>query len=155
MNKKYVIGDIQIDEEYKYLLSKYKWYFKKEGHLKTKINGKFIYLHHFILNTNKLVDHIDRNPLNNKKSNLRLVTKSQNSMNSKLRIDNSSGIKGVSFCKIRHKFRVYITINKKRKFLGDFINIKEAALKRIEAEKEYFKEYANYDLIKQIEEKYG
>lgn len=155
MNKTYVIGDILVDDEFKYILKKYKWYSKKEGHLRAKIDGKFIYLHHFILNTTELVDHIDRNPLNNKKCNLRLATKSQNAMNSKIRIDNKTGIKGVSYNKEKRKYEGYITINQKRIKLGYFKELKEAALKRADAEIKYFKEFANYDLINNIKEKYG
>ena len=63
-----------------------------------------IYLHQFLLeNTNKekVIDHIDRNPLNNRKSNLRIVSRSINSTNAKPRTENKSGIRGVYFRKER------------------------------------------------------
>lgn len=55
---------------------------------------------HFIENPLNLpqIDHIDGNSMNNCVSNLRWVNGTQNNFNSKKRKDNSSGIKGVSFC---------------------------------------------------------
>lgn len=149
------MGDIIVDKEYEYLLKKHSWYLKDGLYPQTTINNKNVYIYHIILNTNDLVDHIDRNPLNNRKNNLRLVSKSQNAMNSKKRIDNSSGIKGVSFNKSRNKYETYINIKGKRIRLGKFDNIKDAALKRIEAEKLYFGDFMNKELIKEMEEKYG
>lgn len=58
------------------------------------------YLHQFVMkNTekNKVVDHIDRNPLNNRKNNLRIVSRSINSTNAKPRTESKSGIRGVYF----------------------------------------------------------
>lgn len=155
MAKTWIMGDIQLDEKDKYLLEKYKFWLKDGLYPQTKIDGKNTYIYHLILNTNELVDHIDRNPLNNKRNNLRIATKSTNAMNSKLRSDNSSGIKGISWRKEKNSWETYININKKRIRLGYFKDIKEAALKRIEAEKIYFGEFANLELIKKVEEKYA
>jgi hypothetical protein len=89
-----------------------------------------------------------------KKSNLRLATKSQNAMNSKLRINNTSGIKGVSWKKDKNKWLAYIDFNSKRIFIGYFDNLKDAAKSRIKTELEYFKEFSNFDLIKKTCDKY-
>ena len=88
------------------------------------------------------IDHIDGNGLNNKWSNLREATSSQNSMNQKVRSDSTSGIKGVSYDKKRNMWYVYIDINKKRKHLGRFETREEAAAARIAAEKVYHGAFA-------------
>lgn len=155
MSRTIVCGDILLDDEDKHLLDDYTWGFKDGKYPRTRISNKNVYIHHLILNTNQLIDHIDRNPLNNKKSNLRFSNKSKNAMNSKLRKDNTSGIKGVSWNNNRKKWEVYISINNKKLNLGRFKNLKQAVLKRIENEKLYFKENANQDLIKLNLEKYG
>ena len=75
----------------------------------TKIDGKSIYMHRLIMNApdDAIVDHIDGDGLNNKKNNLRLVTKSQNGMNAKKKTKTTSKFKGVSFHKRTGKWRAY------------------------------------------------
>ena len=89
-----------------------------------------------------LVDHIDRNPLNNRRSNLRLANKSTNAMNCNTRVDNTSEIIGVSFRKDRDRWRSYITLNSKTRALGNFKNKDDAIKARLEAEVKYFGEFA-------------
>lgn len=153
---KLLINDtvVLIDDEDYDKIKDITWYIHCDNRVSCKINGKAQYLHSFILNTNKLIDHIDRNAFNNQKSNLRLATKSQNAMNSKLRVDNTSGIKGVSWKKDKNKWLAYIDFNNKRIFIGYFNNLKDAAKSRIETELKYFKEFANFDLINEICNKY-
>lgn len=67
-----------------------------------------------------VVDHIDRNIFNNKRSNLRLVSNSENAMNRPKQGNNTSGYKGVSWNRIKNKWEAYISVNRKRKFLGYF-----------------------------------
>jgi hypothetical protein len=73
-----------------------------------------------------VVDHIDRNPLNNSRSNLRLATISQNGCNRVAQSNSKSGIKGVSWCKREGRWRAVITIDGKYRSLGYF-NSPEAA----------------------------
>lgn len=68
----------------------------------------------------EFVDHIDRNPLNNCRDNLRIVNASQNRMNSLTPSNNSSGYRGVSFSKRHKKWKAEITVGKERLFLGYF-----------------------------------
>ena len=88
-----------------------------------------------------VVDHINLNPLNNRKSNLRICTKQQNEMNRPTRSHNTSGVTGVSKHKQTNKWRAYIEYNQKYIHLGLF-NTKEEAIKaRKEAELKYFGKY--------------
>jgi len=92
-----------------------------------------------------LVDHIDRNPLNNRIENLRLASRSLNAYNSKLFTSNNSGIRGVSFAKSRNKWRACITVNGKQKSLGYFHTIEEAIICRKEAEIKYYGDFPRHE----------
>lgn len=83
-----------------------------------------------------MVDHINRNPSDNRWCNLRVVTSSENQQNSSLSKANSSGFKGVSFCKTRKRWVAQIAPNRKNKHLGYFLTKEEAYQARLEAEKE-------------------
>ncbi len=54
-------------------------------------------LSHFVLNTNKIVDHINGDTLDNRRCNLRTCSNKENVRNSKLRKSNKTGYKGVQF----------------------------------------------------------
>lgn len=90
------------------------------------------------------VDHIDGDPLNNRRSNLRVCTLAQNSHNAKRRKDNTSGYKGVYFDKSKKKWRAHIKLNNKRKMLGMFKTAEEAYERYCAAAKELFGEFANF-----------
>jgi hypothetical protein len=110
-------------------LSKFKWSYHGEGYAaRDHGNGKTSLMHHMILTPAEgfQIDHVDRNKLNNQRENLRYATRSQNSINSKIRIDNKSGFKGVSWSMSKMKWMAQITRNKKRNTLGYFLNINDA-----------------------------
>lgn len=88
-----------------------------------------------------LVDHIDGNYLNNKWVNLREATQSQNMMNTKLRVDNQTGCKGV-YLHPNGTFKVIITADKKTYYLGYFKTFEEAVAPRRAAEQKYHGEFA-------------
>lgn len=73
------------------------------------------------------VDHKNGNTLDNRRENLRLATTSQNSINQKLRRDNTSGVKGVYWDKKNKKFKAQISLHGKAKSLGRFSTKEEAA----------------------------
>ena len=87
-------------------------------------------------------DHIDRNPLNNRRSNLRQATASQQNMNQGKQSNNTSGVIGVCWHKDRNKWNAFISISGKRKHLGYFLNKDDAICTRLKAEKEYYGEFA-------------
>lgn len=73
-----------------------------------------------------LVDHRNRNPLDNRRSNLRVATKSQNNTNSKLHSHNVSGFRGVSWCNTKRKWVARINHLGKAHHIGYFIKKNDA-----------------------------
>lgn len=109
-----------------------------------------IILHRFILNLGKKdvyeVDHIDRNILNNCKSNLRICTPAQNCWN-RYQPVGISGYKGVTWVDYRNQWVARITFNKKRVILGYFSDPKKAALAYNEAALKHHGEFAAPNVI--------
>ena len=126
-------------------IKEYKWRLISSGYVTTEINKKIILLHRLITNCpdNMCVDHIDRNPLNNRKNNLRICTPQENNFNKGLIKTNTSGATGVSWCNRESKWRARIQINSKEIHLGMFENKKDAIEARKRAEIKYFGEYRN------------
>lgn len=91
--------------------------------------GHIVWMHKVILGASRgiEVDHIDGNPLNNQRSNLRLATHRENSFNTKRPTTNKSGFKGVYWHKAAGKWAACITIHDKAKHLGLFVDIDDAA----------------------------
>ena len=118
-----------IDEEDKHLLNTYSWRVNSNGYIcrnpKMK-NWKYEkierYLHRLVIGAGKgdIVDHINRNKLDNRKCNLRLVSYSQNILNK-----NSIGV-----VKVNNKYRAYIGENHKQKHLGYFNRFEDALMAR-------------------------
>lgn len=141
-----------IDVDDFHLINKHTWNVTKKGHsfyICSDYKGKRIYLHRLILkpNPNELVDHINRNGLDNRKRNLRICSKSTNAMNSKKQATRnnkicSSKYKGVSWNKRDKYFEAYINVNKKRIRLGYYKNELEAAKAYDAAAKLYHKQFA-------------
>jgi len=106
-------------------------------------------MHRFIMNPPKgvIIDHINGNPFDNRKSNLRFANKSQNAMNSKPRKNTASGHKGVSWHKIVKKWRARINVNQKEIYLGSFNSKKEAILAYNLAATQYFEKFAKLNEI--------
>jgi hypothetical protein len=97
-------------------------------------------LHRWITNAPEglVVDHINHNTLDNTDENLRVLTAAENGQNRKGAIKNSkSGVRGVCWVRKINKWRVVVTINKKRMNLGYFKKIEEAEKVAVEARKKY------------------
>ena len=111
-----------------------KWKLSASGYVQNtpKFAGASKHIHREILCTDQFVDHINHNTLDNRKCNLRIVTKSQNAMN--------QNVKGV-----KHngsKWYAYIKINQKAINLGNYLDEEEALYARWYAEQVLFKKYA-------------
>jgi hypothetical protein len=110
---------------------------------------KIQYLHRVILARmldrplakGELVDHINRNPLDNRRCNLRLATPGENIRNSRIRSDNSSGYRGVSWSKTMNKWWSVIHVNKQQVNLGYFADILDAVRAYNQASLAHFGEF--------------
>ena len=92
-----------------------------------KNDGKLIRMHYLF--GYKGYDHEDRNPLNNRRNNLRPATIQENARNHSLSKRNSSGVIGVSYYKQGNKWRAYIKDNDKNFVSLGYYNNKDEAIK--------------------------
>lgn len=123
---------VYLDDVDYHLVKDYTWWINKKGtyyQVYTQIARETIILSRFLLGvTDKeiVVDHIDRNPLNNCRSNLRTATRAQNSYNTGIKISNTSGAVGVDYRKDRKKWRATIRVGGIKLSLGHFNSLQEA-----------------------------
>lgn len=149
------------DDDFEYLIQ-YKWRVKID---KKRLNGiqyairskrfgkitKHFLMHRDILNapSDKLVDHINGNGLDNRKSNLRLCNNSENLRNKgKDAGTYKSKYKGVTkVSNTKNRWRAYITLDRKYKELGTYATEKEAAIAYNNAALIIYKEFAKLNDI--------
>jgi hypothetical protein len=142
--------EILIDDEDFDVLSNYRWYFEtgeKWRYPRTAKNGRWVTVHRMILGiTDKEVkiDHINHNPLDNRRINLRICTDSQNQGN---RLPNS---KTVSKYKGVYPLNGKWAAKVKRKHLGTFETQEEAALVYNEAAKVQFGDFAYLNALGEL-----
>ena len=133
----------------------YCWFISDEGYVASNDynnNYKYIKFHKLLFPNSKIIDHINHRRNDNRKCNLRTVTHSQNQMNKGLRSNNTSGVTGVYLNKRDGKWGSYISINKKRIYLGFFNNFDDAVRARKEAEDKYFGEFSYDNSMRDINE---
>ena len=129
------IDEVIIDTDDVNKVKYIKWKTSASGYAvnSSKSRGSNIQLSRVILDTDQFVDHKNHNTLDNRKENLRIVTRSQNQMN--------VNYKGVNKTN-NNKFYAHIKLNQKMINLGVYIYEEEAFFARWYAEKILFKEYA-------------
>ena len=146
-----------IDEQDLELIAPYTWCAakEKEGYFTavTRIavkNGKqrqkSIKMHRLLMSESLshglVVDHINGNPLDNRRENLRICTRRENTLNSKKPKTNSTGYKGVSYSARMKKYKAAINVNSSFIHLGYFICPIEAARAYDKAALNHFGEFA-------------
>lgn len=100
------------------------------GRVRVQGRLKKIQLHRLIMSPSDdmVVDHINHDTLDNRRSNLRVVTDAQNLQNRKgARKDSKSGIRGVYWNSQLNKWQAYVRLDKKLIHVGVFENINDAA----------------------------
>lgn len=129
--KKYPNTFALIDAQDAEKVMAHKWCMTNSGYAnRTDKQKNTIAMHRLIIGAKKgeLVDHIDGNPLNNTRKNLRLATSQQNAFNTKLPKHNTSGYKGVSWHKRKQLWQACVYSNNTSKFLGFYLTKEEAAV---------------------------
>lgn len=109
------------------------------------IDGKDIGLHRILMKppAGMMVDHIDGNPLNNCRSNLRVCTHTENTRNQKKRRNLKYGFKGVF--KSRKRFGAMIHVEGKPIYLGQYKTVEEAHSAYCAAAVKYHGEFARFE----------
>ena len=143
-----------VDDNLFNYLSQFKWRCDSHGYaihsFREGKKVKSIFMARLIMGepADRMIDHADRNPLNNQKYNLRIATRGQNRSNSVPSIKTSS-YKGV--CKIKfnksNPYMATIKHNKVSHHLGYFKNEQEAALAYNQKASELFGEFANLNNV--------
>lgn len=127
------------DCDYKNLI-KFKWHTLRirsrssiyaQGWTYGKIPKKIL-MHREIMKCDdqQIIDHINGNGLDNRRSNLRIVANFKNIINSKIPISNTSGYKNIRFRKDRKVWSVEFTVNNKRMYRKTFKTFDEASTMR-------------------------
>ena len=154
-----IVDDDKYDE-----LVKHEWFAEKgkstyyAARWSPRINGKqhHIAMHRLLLGLCEgdgiFSDHRNRNGLDNRISNLRTCSNSQNRMNSLLQVNNTSGYKGVSWHKGHNRWSVNITVDRNKVTLGSFFCLIKAARAYDEAAIKHYGEFANTNFRQKAKE---
>lgn len=125
--------EYELDDSDKHLMNGYKWFINSNGYICRNPKMKDYeyenierYLHRLVAGAKEgeIVDHINRNRLDNRRSNLRIVTKRQNALNRSTKLNKSTGVRGVR--KVGNKFRAYIRKDNKQIHLGYYKTLEKA-----------------------------
>jgi predicted GIY-YIG superfamily endonuclease len=114
-----------IDTEDIGRVSQYSWCTDNTGYALARINGKRVYMHRWLLGLNyrsQIVDHINGNKLDNRRSNLKAGTQAENLRN-RAKCDSISGYRGLTYLPKNSKpWNLYLGIGNKKISLGNYAN---------------------------------
>ena len=144
-----------VDDNLYNWLNQWRWYYKvrsanpDKGDAARTLNGinnrkQTLYMHQILCPAppGYETDHIDTNTLNNQILNLRVASKEQQGWNRQLQRNNTSGIKGIYWHKRDRKWRVQIRVNGRKKYIGNYSDLKIATEARDVAVREYHGKFA-------------
>jgi hypothetical protein len=139
------VGEATIDDHRYYDTTKHGWYLDVLGYVNGYVNGKSIRLHSYLMDAQPghTIDHIDRNPLNNKIENLRFSTPALNGHNKTKSTNATSGYYGVSYRNRNNVYTAQISTAGKTYQLGRFKTEMEAAKAYDMKAKELYGTFAN------------
>lgn len=123
--KRTLVDDSDYEE-----LNKFKWSCVGVGYVQRGSCSSAVLMHRQILQAPRgiEVDHVNRDPLDNRRCNLRLATRRQNECNKGLKSTNTSGYKGVKYHKREKKWRAEIRLNGRTVHIGSYKTPREAAI---------------------------
>lgn len=149
---------VYIDKEDYERVNKIHW---RASHKKNKIyivsgqskNNSLVYLHNFLMNYTPIpqqeIDHLDGNSCNNRKNNLKLVSRQSNIDNTRVRIDNKIGIRGVCQNSKNKLYKCDFIFHGKRYYFKDWKTCEEAVYCRKIVEEIFGKEILNKNPLAQ------
>jgi len=131
------------DSKYEKVMTK-KWCKDSNGYICSseylgRVNGKTVnshtLLHRFVMDAKpgQMIDHKNGVKEDCQDENLRFATMSENLMNSKVRVDNLSGVKGIGFNKALQKYHARFKVMGKEYHVGYFKTLAEATISLDEA----------------------
>lgn len=143
--------DIIIVDAEKYdEISQYCWYISNSGYAITRDTKtrKQILLHRLVLFgydnvvNSDIIDHANRDKLDDRLCNLRICDASDNAKNHSLSVRNTSGVVGVNYSSQYKKWRAFVTDDQKFISLGYYKTKEEAIAARLAGERKYYGEFA-------------
>lgn len=134
-----------IDYKDFHLVRSFRWSVSREGYVLGYVpGGKNIKLHRLLMGAKpgEVVDHVNGNPADCRRANLRITTQRQNTYNTKLPKSSTTGYKGVCFDKRKNRYMAHIHPNRTMVFLGYYEKPEEATVAYDKAASFYFGKYA-------------
>ena len=136
-NKEWV--DVLIDDEDLKIVGDYYWWVSNKkkyphlvGRLKTNYKAPKIKMSRLLMNCPQgmVVDHINHNPLDNRKENLRVCTQRENTLNKSKQSNNTSGYTHIFYDKSlsKNKWKICIQRNGKMKHFGVYSSKEDAKI---------------------------